>query len=79
MFLKSKSKIIKQKRMNLGLSQHKLSKLAGLGGSAVYRMEEETHLVHPLRAKAIADVLGCAIEDIFESTISEEITRASSM
>lgn len=67
MFLKAKKEIIRQKRINAGLSQHKLSKLAGLGSSAVFRMEEKDYFVNHLRAEALARVLGCTVEDIFEN------------
>jgi DNA-binding XRE family transcriptional regulator len=64
-YLRAKKKVIKQKRVEAGLSQHKLSRLAGLGNSAVYRMEEAEYAVHPLRAKAVAEVLGCKVDDLF--------------
>jgi transcriptional regulator with XRE-family HTH domain len=66
MFLKPKGKVIAERRKALGYSKNKLSKIAGLGPLAVDRMEKESHLVHPLRAKAMADALGCDINEIFE-------------
>lgn len=79
MYLKAKSSEIQKRRMNLGFTRHGLSKKAGLGPMALSRMEEGRHLVHPLRAKALAEVLECSVEDIFETTHEEELSNASSM
>jgi DNA-binding XRE family transcriptional regulator len=68
MYLKPKSEAIASKRTELKLSRYALSKKAGLGKYAIARMEEGSHSVHPLRAKAVADALGCSINDLFEST-----------
>lgn len=57
---------IKERRITANLSQHSLSLKAGLGGQAINRIERmETASIHPLRAKAIADALGCPLEEIF--------------
>lgn len=58
---------LKSKRLEKGLSQHQLSLKAGLGGSAICRIEaKETKKVHPLRAQEIAKVLNCEITEIFD-------------
>lgn len=57
---------LKMKRLEKGLSQHQLSIKAGLGGSAICRIEgKETKKIHPLRAQEIAKVLGCDVHEIF--------------
>ena len=49
-----------------GLSRFALSKKAGMGGSALYRIETGvTPTVHHLSALAIATALGCKVEDVF--------------
>lgn len=58
------SKKLIEKRKEKKLSQHKLSKLAGLSNNAVYRMEECESRVSELRVKAVADILGCSVADI---------------
>lgn len=48
------------------LSQHGLSLKAGLSGQSINRIERgESRLTHHLRAAAIAQALGCKVEDIF--------------
>lgn len=71
MYLKAKKTEIANRRKALGYSQSGLSEKAGLGHAAVYRMEEMDHRVHPLRAKAVADVLGCTVEELFEEAEKE--------
>lgn len=67
MFLKPNVAEIRRKRKNLGLSKHKLSLLAGLSGTAIFRIESgSTKKVHSLRAKEIAKALNCDVYDIFE-------------
>lgn len=67
MFLKPNVAEIRRKRKNLGLSKHKLSLLAGLSGTAIFRIESgSTQKVHSLRAKEIAKALNCDVNDIFE-------------
>lgn len=66
MFLTPKIDKVRMRRLEIGLSQHKLSLIAGLGGNAINRIESgETASVHPLRAKAIAKALHCKVSDIF--------------
>lgn len=79
MFLKPKGATIKNRRESLGYSRYALSMKAGLGGNAIKRMEEGLHLVHPLRAKAIAEIFGCDIEEIFELSDEENYGNVSSM
>ena len=50
---------------NLG-TQADVAKAAGIGPMSLNRMEKNKYSVHPLRAKAVADVLGCKVEDLFE-------------
>ncbi len=67
MFVKPKIKEIQKKRKKLGLSKHQVSLKAGLGGSSLSRIETgTTKHIHPLRARAIAEMLQCDVEDIFE-------------
>lgn len=56
-------------RKEKGLSQHKLSILAGLSNNAIFRMETKPYRVSFLRAKAVTNVLGCEIGDLFHSTV----------
>jgi Predicted transcriptional regulator with C-terminal CBS domains len=68
-----KTEEIKRRRMNLGLSKHRLSLISGLSGTAILRIEnKKTIKTHPLRAKAIADALGCKVEDVFEKENDNE-------
>lgn len=68
MYLIARSDAIKRRRKLMGYSQHELSEMAGFGkgNTSIYRIESSAHKVHPLRAKALADVLGCGVEDLFE-------------
>ena len=69
MYLIPNIKKIRERRLAANLSQHGLSLKAGLGGQAINRIERgETSAVHPLRAREIARVLGCEVEDIFTET-----------
>lgn len=69
MYLIPKVSEIKARRLAADLSQHGLSKKAGLGGQAINRIESgETTSVHPLRAREIAKALQCKVEDIFTET-----------
>lgn len=57
---------IKIRRKELGLTKCGLSRRAGLPANALYRIERgESEFTHPIRAKAIAEALGCELEDIF--------------
>lgn len=66
MYLIPLTENIQKRRIEANLSQHGLSLKAGLGGQAINRIErKETMNIHPLRARAIADALGCPLEEIF--------------
>lgn len=57
---------IKKRRENMGLTRCSLSRKAGLSTNALYRIETgESRYTHPIRAKAIAEALGCELEDVF--------------
>lgn len=57
---------LKDRREEKGLTQHQLSCIAGLPGNAIFRIENQcVKKTSILRAKAIADALGCQVEDIF--------------
>lgn len=57
---------LKKHRDVHGLSRFALSKKAGMGNSALYRIETGiTPTVHHLSADAIARALDCKVEDIF--------------
>lgn len=56
---------IKSRREQLGLSRHQAALLAGLAGNSIYRIESgESKQISHLRAREIARVLNCQIEDI---------------
>lgn len=56
---------IKKRREHIGLSQHQASLQAGLGGSSIYRIESgKSQRISHLRAREIAQVLGCQVDDI---------------
>ena len=51
----------------MNLSQRQLSSKAGLPLNAICRIEKGNNsYVYPIRAKAIAEALGCEIIDIFK-------------
>lgn len=57
---------IKEKRISAGISQHQLNMRADLSWGSICRIENgSTKRVNMYRAKAIADVLHCPVEDIF--------------
>lgn len=61
-----KQEEIKKRREALGLTRSGLSRKAGLAENALLRIERgETKYTFPIRAKAIAEALGCKVEDIF--------------
>lgn len=58
---------IKKRRKKMKLSQRKLSTIAGLPVNAICRIEKENYsYTYPVRAKAIADALGCEVKDLFK-------------
>ncbi|MEG0484044.1 MAG: helix-turn-helix transcriptional regulator [Oscillospiraceae bacterium] len=62
--------VLEEKRQKQGISRYGLSKKAGMGSSAVYRIETGvTSKVHHLSALAIAAALACKVEDIFTPII----------
>lgn len=66
MIYKPNTEEIQKLREEKGLSRFGLSKKAGMGGSAIYRIETGvTESVHHLSADAIARALSCQVEDIF--------------
>lgn len=71
MYLIAKSEAILSRRKEIGLSQIEVAKNAGIGNMSLYRMEKGIYKVHPLRAKAVADVLGCTVEELFEEVEKE--------
>lgn len=57
---------IKSLRLERGLNKKQLAEKAGLPSNAISRIEKgESKSIHPIRAKAIAEALGCPLEDIF--------------
>ena len=57
---------IRKRREDMGLTRCGLSRKAGLSTNALFRIETgQTGYVHPIRAKAIAEVLECKLEDVF--------------
>lgn len=67
MFVVPLSANIRAQRENKGITQHQLSCIAGLPGNAVFRMENgNSKKTSNLRAQAIANALGCPIEELFE-------------
>ena len=62
---------IKRRREEIGLSQHQLSLQSDLSGCAISRIESgRTKRINHLRAREIAKVLDCKVEDIFTDTKS---------
>ena len=61
-----------RKREEKGLTRHKLSLLAGLSSNAVFRMETKPYRVSSLRAKVVADVLGCDVADLFYPIVNHK-------
>lgn len=60
---------LKSRREAQGLSRFGLSKKAGMGSSALFRIETGVNpTVHYLSAHAIATALNCKVEDIFTPT-----------
>ncbi len=59
---------IKQQREAVGISRYKLSVMANLGKYAVARMEQGNHKTHVLRAKAVCEILGCDLYDLFRES-----------
>lgn len=61
-----KKEEIRKRREAMGLTRARLSRCAGLPTNALLRIENgESGYTHPLRARAIAEALGCEVEDIF--------------
>lgn len=56
---------IREQREKLNLSRHQVSMMANLPGNALSRIEAGQHKVHPLRAAAIATILGKKIDELF--------------
>ena len=79
MYLKPKGNEISRKRLEAGLTRYALSKKAGLGSYAIARMEECLHSVHYLRAKAVAEILGCSVDELFEFQNEQSNLVASGM
>lgn len=66
MFVTPIRESIIRRREGKGMTQHQLSCDAGLPGNAIFRIENGcVQKTSSLRAQAIADALGCQIEDIF--------------
>lgn len=67
MYLIPKIDIIKSKMKESGYNAHSLAKAAGLDKKAIYRiLNQESSRTHSLRANAIAGVLNCPVEELFE-------------
>ena len=59
---------IRAARRKQGLSAYALAMKAGLDKKAIYRIESKESLrTHSLRAQAIADALGCPVEELFDA------------
>lgn len=71
MLLYANSKKIKKIREELGLSQHKLSKLSGLGNNAVYRLENFRNKTSLVRIEAIAKILEIEPSELLEDIHTE--------
>lgn len=69
---------LKDLREEKGLTQHQLSCIAGLPGNAIFRIENQcVKKTSILRAKAIADALGCPVEDMFVTPGHENIEKGA--
>ena len=61
-----KKEEIRKRREAIGLTRCSLSRQAGLSNNALYRIETgQSRYVYPIRARAIAEALGCEMEDVF--------------
>lgn len=60
---------IKKRREELGVTRTELSRKAGLPANALMRIERGNEkdgiTTHPIRARAVAEALGCSLEDVF--------------
>ena len=66
MYLIPKCVEIEKRRSQKGISAYGLAMKAGLDKKAIYRIEAgDSKRTHNLRAQAIANALGCSVEDIF--------------
>ena len=58
---------IRNRRLKAGLDMKELSTKASLPGNAILRIERhETTRTNHLRAQAIANALGCPVEELFD-------------
>ena len=68
MYIKPCPEKIRAARRKQGLSAYALAMKAGLDKKAIYRIESKESLrTHSLRAQAIADALGCPVEELFDA------------
>lgn len=68
MYIKPCPEKIRAARRKQGLSAYALAMKAGLDKKAIYRIESKESLrTHFLRAQAIADALGCPVEELFDA------------
>ena len=68
MYIKPCPEKIRAGRRKQGLSAYALAMKAGLDKKAIYRIESKESLrTHSLRAQAIADALGCPVEELFDA------------
>ena len=77
MYLEANIKAIDLMREKAGLSKFALSRKAGLGKYAIERLN--LHSCHHLRALAIADALGCTVNEIFKAPEKIKFKKASSI
>lgn len=72
MYIKPCPEKIRAARRKQGLSAYALAMKAGLDKKAIYRIESKESLrTHSLRAQAIADALGCPVEELFDYGMSK--------
>lgn len=58
---------IRKRRNSMNISQRSLGKKAILPNNAISRIENgNSSYTYPIRAKAIANALGCNVSDIFQ-------------
>ena len=68
MYIKPCPEKIRAARRKQGLRAYALAMKAGLDKKAIYRIESKESLrTHSLRAQAIADALGCPVEELFDA------------
>ena len=73
--MKSIGEIIKEKRLETGLSQRAFAKRLGVSNIAVGRWEKGDYLPSILNCWDLADLFGCTIDELCGRTLKGEKTN----